>query len=182
MPLRATLTKADRWSLKPAFASLVMVAVLGLVCRLPGSVSFFLIPLTALGYCVAALFILAVALYCLIEKRPRRAASVFFILLFPVLLRRPLDRADDVAHLALTLTFGVGQLGSSSASYDGHFVDYDWSVGLAGSNTFLIYDVTDEIVQPMVQHTRSPSAEDGLGEECAGRVQRLIDHYYVCRF
>ena len=174
--------KADRWSLKPAFASLVVVALLGLVCRLPGSVSFFLIPLTVLGYGVATLVILAIALYCMIKKCPRRGASLFFILIFSLLLWRPLNWADDVAHLALTVKFGVGQLGSSSISNDDSFVDYDWSVGLAGANTFLIHDVTDEIVLPAAQHTRPPSSEDGLEEECAGKVQRLIDHYYVCNF
>ncbi len=180
MRLRGLFTEADRWSLKPAFVSLMMVATLGLICRLPGSVSFLLIPLTVLGYGIAALVILAIALYCVIKKRPRRGASIFFILMFPVLLWRPLNWADDVAHLALTVKFGVGQLGSSSESSDAEFVVYDWSVGLAGANTFLIHDATDEISLPMAQHTHPPSSEDGFGEECAGKVQRLIKHYYVC--
>ena len=180
MDLRGFLTETDRWSLKPAFVSLVMVAALGLVCRLPGSVSFLLIPLTALGYAIAALLILAVALYCVVKKRPRRGASVLFILILPVFLWLPLNWADDVAHLALTVNFGIGQLGTSSRSNGGSFVAYDWSVGLAGANTFLIHDVTDEIVLPMAQHTRPPSSEDSLEEECAGKVQRLIKHYYVC--
>ncbi len=118
----------------------------------------------------------------MIKKRPRRGASLFFILIFSLLLWRPLNWADDVAHLVLTVTFGVGQLGSSSMSNDDSFVDYDWSVGLAGANTFLIHDVTDEIVLPAAQHTRPPGSEDGLEEECAGKVQRLIHHYYVCNF
>ena len=179
MKLRGNLTETDRWSLKPAFVSLMIVAVLGLVCRLPGSVSFLLIPLTVFGYGVAALVILAIALYCLVKKRPKRGASVFFILILPVLLWRPLNWADNLAHLALTVQFGVGQL-VSSESDDNRFVVYDWSVGLAGANTFLIHDVTDEIVLPMTQHTRPPSSEDGFEEECAGKVQRLIKHYYVC--
>ncbi len=180
MELIGIFTEKDRWSFKPAFVSLMMVAVLGLVCRLPGSVSFLLIPLTVVAYGVAALVIVGIALYCLGKKRPRRGASAFFILILPVLLWRPLSWADDVAHLALTVKSGVGRLGSSSTSKDDRFVVYDWSVGLAGANTFLIYDVTDEIVLPMAQHTRFRSSEDGLREECAGKVQRLIKHYYVC--
>ena len=181
MKLRGILTETDRWSLKPAFMSLVVVAVLGLLCRLPGSFSFVLIPLTVLGYGIAAAVILAIALYCGIKKRPRRGASVFCVLLLPVLLWRPLNWADDVTHLALTVNFGVGQLGSSSKSTDGGFVVYDWSVGLAGANTFLIRDITDEIALPMAQHTR-PSSDEGFGEECAGKVQRVVKHYYVCNF
>jgi hypothetical protein len=120
-----------------------MKHALGLICRLPGSVSFLLIPLTALGYVIAALVILAIAIYCVIKKRPRRGASVLFVLILPLLLWRPLNWADDVAHLALTVNFGIGQLGSSSGPNDDSFVAYDWSVGLAGANTFLIHDVTD---------------------------------------
>ncbi len=180
MKLKGMLAETDRWSLRPAFVSLTVVAVLGLVCRLPGSVSFFLIPLTVIGYGVAAFVILAIGIYCLLKKRPRRSVSVLFILVLPVLLWRLLNRADDLAHLALTADFGAGQLGSTSKSVDDRFMVYDWSVGLAGVNTFLIHDVTDEIALPMAQHTRPSSEEDGFGEECAGKVQRLIKHYYVC--
>ena len=180
MKLKGMLTQTDRWSLSPAFVSLMVVAVLELVCRLPGSASFFLIPLTVIGYGVAALVILAVGLYCLLRKRPRRGASVLFILILPMLLWQPLNRADDLTHLALTVRFGVGQLGSSPKSVDDRFKVYDWSVGLAGANTFLIRDVTDEIALPMAQHTRPSSEEDGFGEECAGKVQHLSKHYYVC--
>ncbi len=180
MKLKDRLAKADCWSLKPAFMSLMVVAVLGLVCRLPGSISFLLIPLTVIGYGIAALVILAVGIYCLLQKRPRRCVSVLLMLMLPVLLWRSLNRADDLAHLALSVDFGAGQLGSSSKLLDDRFTVYDWSVGLAGANTFLIHDVTDEIALPMAQHTRPSSEEDGFGEECAGKVQRLIKHYYVC--
>ena len=180
MKLKDMLAETDRWLLRPAFVLLTVVAVLGLVCRLPGSVSFFLISLTVISYGVAAFVILAVGIYCLLKKRPRRGVSILFILVLPVLLWRSLNRAEDLAHLALTVDFGAGQLGSSSKSVDDRFMVYDWSVGLAGANTFLIHDVTDEIALPMAQHTRPPSEEDGFGEECAGKVQRLIKHYYVC--
>ncbi len=86
-----------------------------------------------------------------------------------MLLLRPLNWADDVAHLALTIECGVGQLGSSSKYKDDRFVVYDWLVGLAGANTFLIHDVTDEIVLPIAQHTRLPSSEDGLGKNVQER-------------
>ncbi len=182
MKLKGTLTKTDRWSLKPAFVALVIVAALNLVCQLPGLVSFFLIPLTGLGYVLTSIAILAIGVYCVVRKRPRRGASVLFVLLLPLLLWQPMKWADNVAHLGLTVGFGIGQLGSSSRSNDDSFFIYDWSTGLAGANTFLIHDVTDEIVLPMSQHTHPPSSENGFGEECAGNVQRLVKHYYLCNF
>jgi hypothetical protein len=179
--LKGTLTRTDGWSLKPALMSLTMVAVLTLLCQLPGSVSFILIPLSLLGYGMAAVIILVIAAYCVIKKRPRRAGSVLLVLLLPVLLWRPTNWAADFVHLGLTAGFGAGQLGGSSRSKDDSFFVYDWSVGLAGGpNTFLIHDVSDEIALPMAQHTHPPSSENGFGEECAGKVRRLINHYYVC--
>jgi hypothetical protein len=179
--LKGALTGTDGWSLKPAILSLTMVAVLTILWQLPGSVSFVLIPLSVLGYAVAAIVILAIAAYCVIRKRPRRGGSVLLILILPVLLWRPINWAADFVHLGLTAGFGAGQLGSSSRSNDDSFVVYDWSVGLAGGpSTFLIHDVSDEIALPMAQHTQPPSSENGFGEECAGKVRRLIDHYYVC--
>ena len=180
--LNSIVARRDCWSIKPALVSLVMVATLNLICQLPGSVSFVLIPLSVLGYVIAAFVILAIAVYCALKRRPRRGASVFFVLLLPVLLWRPLIWTDNVAHLALTIGCGAGQLGSSSRPNDDSFVAYDWSVGLAGANTFLIHDVTDEISLPMAQHTRPPSSEGGFGEDCAGKVQHLIKHYYICNF
>ena len=181
MDMKGTLTGQDGLSLKPAIMSLTIVTVLTILCQLPGSVSFVLIPLSVLGYGVAAIVILALAVYCVIRKRPRRGASVLLILILPVLLWRPINWGADFVHLGLTAGFGVGQFGNSPRSNDDSFVVYDWSVGLAGGpNTFLIHDVSDEIALPMAQHRRPPSSENGFGEECAGKVRRLIDHYYVC--
>jgi hypothetical protein len=178
---KSTLTRTDGWSLRPAVVSLTVVAILTLLCQLPGSVSFVLIPLSLLGYGVAAAVVLVITGYCLIKKRPRRGGSTLFVLLLPVLLWRPTNWAADIAHLGLTAGFGVGQLGSSPRSNDDSFVVYDWSVGLVGGpNTFLIHDVSDEIALPMAQHTHPPSSESGWGEECAGKVRRLMNHYYVC--
>ena len=93
------------------------------------------------------------------------------------------QQGADLIHAGLTARFGMGQLGIPSKSGDGSFVVYDWSVGLAiGPSTFLIRDATDEIALPMAQHKHPPSVELGFGEECAGRVQRLIGHYYICSF
>ena len=179
---RHTHGDTDRWSLKLAVVSLVIVAALNLFCQLPGSISFLLIPLAVLGYVIAAFVISGIVVYCVIKKRPRRGASVLLALILPVLLWHPMKWADNVVHLGLTVGLGAGQLSSSSKSNDNSFVAYDWSVGLAGANTFLIHDVTDEIVLPMPQHTLPPSSENGFGEECAGNVQRVIKHYYLCSF
>ena len=178
--MKSTLARTDGWSFKPALVASTLVAVLTVLCQLPGSLSFVLIPLSLLSYGVAALVVLTIAAYLLIKKRPRRGVSVLLVLLIPVLLWRPITRAGEFVHLALTVGFGAGQLGDSARPSDDSFIVYDWSVGLAGANTFLIHDVSDEISLPIAQHTQPPTSEDGRGEECAGRVRQLIKHYYVC--
>jgi hypothetical protein len=62
------------------------------------------------------------------------------------------------------------------------FKAYDWSIGFAGSNTFLIWDATDEVALPVRLHQHPLSDEQGLGEDCAGKSEHLIGHYYVCSF
>ena len=171
---------ADRWSFKPALAALIIVTAVEFVCQLPGSVSFVLITVSLLVYAIALIAVLATSAYRFVKRRPRGAVSVLLMLLLPVLLWRPLNWAGDMAHLGLTAWFGLGQLGSSSKPKDDDFAVYDWSVGLAGANTFLIHDVTDEIALPMARHTHPASAEFGWGEDCAGKVRRLMSHYYVC--
>ena len=181
--MKGTFTKTDGWSLKPALVSLTIVALLALLCQLPGSVSLVLIPFSVLGYGLASIVSLAIAAYCVIKRRRQRAGSILLVLLLPILLWRPINRTADFVHLGLTAGFGAGQLGGSLTSNDGSFTVYNWSVGLAGDpDIFLIHDLSDEIALPIAQHTHSPDSENGFGEECAGKVRRLINHYYVCTF
>ncbi len=179
--MKGALAGTDRWFFKPALLSSMAVAVLALLVQLPGMVSFLLIPLTLLGFAVSLLTILIMAGYFLTRRRPRKSASVLLIVLLPILLWRPTVFAATVVHVGLTAGFGVGQLGATPRVSDDSFVVYDWSVGFAGSpNTFLIHDVTDQIALPMARHTQPPSSENGFGEDCAGKVQHVITHYYVC--
>lgn len=181
MDVTGVLVGTDGWSLKPALVSWLTVAVLALLCQLPGTISFLLIPLTLLSYAAASFTVVLVAGYCLVKRRPRRGASVFLILLLPALLWRPTIFAADLVHLGLTAGFGIGQMGTTPRVKDDSFVVYDWSVGLAGGpNIFLIHDVSDEIALPMAQHKLPHSSENGFGEECAGKVERLVGHYYLC--
>jgi hypothetical protein len=181
--LKGTLTGTDCWSLKPAFACLIAVAVLQLVCQIPGMVSFLLIPISALGYLTLSIATLGIAAYCFIKKRARRGVSVLLVLLLPALLWLPINWVADVVHIGLTRGLGVGQLGSPSLSTDGRFAMYDWSVGLSISpSIFLVHDTTDEIALPIAQHTQPLSAELGFAEECAGKVRHVIGHDYICTF
>lgn len=183
MSLKSALTETDRWSVKPALACLIAVAVLQLVCQIPGMVSFFLIPLSALGYVLLAIAALGIAAYCFIKRRARRGASSLLVLLLPALLWVPINWVADVIHIGLTRGLGVGQHGSPSLSTDGKFAMYDWSVGLSISpSIFLVHDTTDEIALPISQHTQPPSAELGFAEECAGKVHHVIGHDYICAF
>jgi hypothetical protein len=180
--IKKIVTEMDRWSLGPALVSLITVATLTFLCELPGMVSFLLIPISLLGYAVGSIAVVGTALFLVFKKRPRRAASVLLVLLIPLLLWAPINRIAELAHLGLTAGFGAGQLGGRQRpNGSSDFAVYDWSVGLAGGpNTFLIHDVTDEITLPMAQHTRPSSSENGWGEDCAGKVRRLMAHYYVC--
>lgn len=183
MSLKGILTGTDRWSFKPAFVCLIAVAVLQLVCQIPGWVSSLLIPLSALVYLVLLIAMICGAAYCFIKQRVRRGASLFLVVLLPMLMWWPVNWVADVIHIGLTRRLGLGQLGSASKSSDGKFAIYDWKVGLSISpSTFLVHDDTDEIALPMAQHTKPPSTELGFAEECAGKVHHVIGHDYICTF
>lgn len=144
--------------------------------------NIFMLPLSMLGCAIASIVILSIALISVVRKRPRRATSVFLALMLPILLWWPINRAAEYIHLGITVGLGAGQLGAPSKSDGSGFEAYDWSVGFAGANTFLIHDVTDEIALPMVQHKHPSISENGFGEMCAARVSHLLGHYYVCNF
>jgi hypothetical protein len=175
-------SKIDRWLYWPAISTLIGVFCLVLLCGLPGLLSFILIPLVVLGRPLPVLAVVGLAGMMMVRRKPRKAASII-LAVFPLLLWRPIQRATDYAHLGLTIGFGIGQLGYQQTSADNKFVVYDWSVGLAGGpNTFLIRDTTDQIALPLAQHGSPSADEKGFGEECDGRVQHLLKHYYVCSF
>ncbi len=131
MDVKGALIGTDGWSLKPALVAWMTVAVLALLCQLPGTVSFLLIPLTLLAFAATSLTVVIVTVYCLAKRRPRRGVSVFLILLLPALLWRPRIFAANLVHLGLTAGFGIGQLGTTPRVRDDSFVVYDWSVGFA---------------------------------------------------
>ena len=181
---RASKNAGDRWALLPAVATTLAVTVLMFFCGLPGELSFVLIPITVLTFVAAPFVILGAAFVLAIRKRPRRAASALLVLGIPVLLWGPITWTAESLHLGITAAFGAGRLGSSSNGNPSAFTAYDWSTGLAGGpSTFLIHDVTDEIALPLAKHRQpAAAAENGFGEECAGRVRHLLGHYYVCTF
>ena len=179
----SNVTKYDVFSAMPGLVSLIIVAFLNCACQLPGSISFLLIPLSLLGYAVGSVAVLAVTVYLAINKRPKRGASVLLILLLPALRWLPITWGADFVHLGLTAGFEAGYLGDPIKLNDHNFIAYDWSVGLAGGpNTFLIHDVTDEIALPMDRHTKPSNSKNDVENECAGRVRRMVSHYYVCTF
>lgn len=172
---------ADRWAAWPAFAALVTALVLAFFTSLPGMVSFLLIPFAVFGAPLFGAGLIIVAVAAAVKRRPRMAASLLVAVLLPVLLWTPIRWTADCLHLGLTVWTGAGQLGRSSRPDGTPFEVLDWSVGLAGGpNTFLIYDVTDEIPLPPKLHKRPIASEQGWGEDCAGKATHLLGHYYVC--
>jgi hypothetical protein len=183
MPIKLRVAKTDRWSFWPCFASFTAVTVLTFIYKLPGTVSFLMIPISLFGYAIASFSILIAVVFFAVKKRPRRAASLSLVLIIPVLLWSPITWIADCLHLGLTVGFEAGQLGVSQKLNQNGFTTYDWSVGLAGGPaTFLIHDVTDEIALPAAQHTHPSSSENGFEKKCAGKVRHLLSHYYVCTF
>lgn len=174
--------RADRWVAWPAIATLAIALVVAVLCSLPGVVSFLLIPLTVLGAPLVGMSLLVIALVVAARRRPRTAVSILVAVLLPVLLWKPVTWTADCMHLALTVWTGAGQLGVTSRPHGSPFATYDCSVGFAGGpDTFLIYDATDEIALSPKLHKQPIAFEQGFGEDCAGKVTHLLDHYYVCR-
>jgi hypothetical protein len=170
----------DRWSLRPGLTSVLTVVVISLGCQIPGGLNLLLIPFTLLGFIVGAIVVVVLAVLLVLRKRPKRGASIFLVLLLPLIFWRPINWIADVIHLGLTVNFGVGQAGVAKKA-DDDFTVYDWSIGLVTSpSTFLIHDVTDEIALPLAQHKHPAGSELGFGEDCAGKVSRLLRHYYIC--
>jgi hypothetical protein len=175
--------KVDHWATLPAFATLVIALVVAVFCSLPGMLSFVLIPLTVLGAPLVGAGLVVAAAVIAVRRRPRMAISILIAVLLPPLLWKPITWTADVIHLGLTVWTDAGQLGRSSKPDGSPFAAYDWSVGLAGGpNTFLVYDVTDEIALPPKLHKQPIASEQGFGEDCAGKVTHLLRHYYVCTF
>jgi hypothetical protein len=113
-------------------------------------------------------------------NRLRKGASAVLAIIVPIFLWTPISWAAECLHLGLTIGFGAGQLGAPPP-VGAQFAVHDWSVGLAdGPNTFLIYDVTDRIALPLEEWREQAALKDWVGKECAGRVRRLLSHYYVC--
>src|SRR6516164_1295408 len=69
-----SITGTDRWSLGPGLVSLMTVAALTLVCRLPGTFSFLMIRMISLlGYAIGTILILATlatTVFLAITRRP----------------------------------------------------------------------------------------------------------------
>jgi hypothetical protein len=173
----------DSWAAWPALATMAIALLVAILCSLPGMVSFLLIPLTVLGAPLVGAGLLVMALVVAERRRPRMAVSILVATLLPLLLWKPITRAADYIHLALTVWTGAAQLGDTSRPDGSSFATYDWSVGLAGGpNTFLIYDDTDEIALPLKLHKQPIADEQGFGDDCAGKVTHLLSHYYVCTF
>ena len=170
----------DRWLLWPVVAAITSTTALALLCGLPGLVSFLLIPLSVVAFPIVAITIIVWALVLGARRRFRKAGSVLLALLAPMLLLTPINWTAECLHLGLTVGFGAGEVGPRRPPSAPFWV-YDWSVGLAGGpNTFLIRDETDEIALPAALHKLPIASEFGWGETCAGKLRRLLGHYYIC--
>lgn len=179
----ASLSPKDRWLLWPVLAACTSAAFLQFISKWPGELSFSIILLSLVPTLIIAITICISGLILAAKRRVRQATSLIVALLFPIVIWQPVNWATDCIHLACTVGFGAGQLNSTARPIGNKFTVSDWSTGFAGGpSTFLIHDVTDEIALPTAQHKRPIALEDGFGEECDGKVRRLLGHYYICTF
>lgn len=175
--------RIDRWSAWPSVITTLAMTGFLLLCRLPGSLSFALLLSSFVVLPTIAISIFGFSVVPYIKRKRRAAASLVIALLIPAFLHEPISRASEYLHLGLTVWFGLGQIGSTLKPGTNPFSVHDWSVGFAGGpNTFLIYDRADQIALPLERHRRPRSSEDGIEENCAGKAEHLLGHYYVCNF
>lgn len=132
--------------------SLATVAATAIICQLPRTLSFFFVPIAALSFAAGSIIVLGTTTFLVAKKRPRTGASISLD------CSAPSDTlvADDPSRRVRAPWAYSGIWGRSAWLL---FVErewfhcHDWSVGLAGANTFLIHDVTDEIALPLSKHT-----------------------------
>jgi hypothetical protein len=183
LPNSPTASPTDRWMISPIIAALAGFAIFVFVVTLPGPIGFslyfyslFLLPAFGL------LMLIGAILFCA-KKNFRRAASLLLAIIAPLVLRVPIAWAANYVHLGLTVWFGFGVLGPIPQPDAHGFAVYDWSYGLVSNgNTFLIRDDTGRISLPMDRQVNGLNSQNGWFEQCAGKVDHLLGHYYLCEF
>jgi hypothetical protein len=99
------------------------------------------------------------------------------------LLHDPIMFSCDFFHLLIEKPAYEREIEGLSAPPGSRITNWDWSFGLAGSGaTVLIYDETDLISQPFGKQSSSMKAYAGWAEPCAGKVEHISGHYYLCFF
>lgn len=171
----------DRLSFWPAFVGIVIFAVYLFLTDLPGDLSFFLIFYAIHFLGVFAILWLSLVVGNIWKGYWRTAVSVAAIPFIIWALRGPINFGCDYTHLLMTKNTYEREIASLPEPQGRRFATFDWSVGFIGTNTFLLYDESDQIALPAGKHTKT-SNDDGFGPECVGNVTHLSGHYYVCRF
>jgi len=97
-------------------------------------------------------------------------------------LYQPMVFCGPYVHLLLLEPVYHEVIHASNKPVGSRFASFDWSVGFAGDNTFLIYDETDAISRPLNKQSEVAEQQNGFGSVCAGNVRHLVEHYYLCNF
>jgi hypothetical protein len=163
---------------------MLFVAFLAITVVTPGLTAFGIVLSVATLTPVIVIGLLVALIYFLWKRRWRAALTGVLAPTLCVVLAFPLSRlpAQYVRFLATRHLYDV-QVTSLPGTPGHRFGSFDWSTGFAGGpSTFLIFDESDEIALPFHKRVTDPRAEQGLAESCAGSVQHLQGHYYVCTF
>jgi hypothetical protein len=175
---------SDRFLIWPSVVAMLFVGLIAGAVETPGPEAFGIIFGLASLTPVIVIGLLVALIYFLWKRRWRAALTGVVAPTLCVALAFPLARSPaHYIHFLVTRHTYDAQITSLPGTPGHRFGSFDWSTGFAGGpSTFLIFDESDEIALPIQKHAADPSVELGFAESCAGRIQHLQGHYYVCTF
>jgi hypothetical protein len=174
----------DRFLVWPSAVAVLFVGLIAGAVETPGPEAFGIILSLASVTPSIVIGLLVALVYFLWKRRWRAALTSVLAPTLCVALAFPRARSPaHYVHFLVTRHTYYAQITSLPGTPGHRFGSFDWSTGFAGGpSTFLIFDESDEIALPIQKHAAALSVELGFAESCAGRVQHLQGHYYVCSF
>ena len=175
---------SNRFLIWPSVVAMLFVGLIAGAVETPGPEGFGIIFGLASLTPVIVIGLLVALVYFLWKRLWRAALTGVVAPMLCLAIAFPLARSPaHYIHFLITRHSYDAQITSLQGAPGHRFGSFDWSTGFAGGpSTFLIFDESDEIALPIKNHAADSSVELGFAESCAGRVQHLQGHYYVCSF
>jgi hypothetical protein len=175
---------AGRFLAWPSIVAMFSVALFAVAVVTPGPAAFGFVLIIAALTPIVVIGLVVALVYFLWKRRLHAALTGVLAPTLCVVLAFPLARLPaQHVHFLVTRHLYDAQVTSLRGTPGHRFGSFDWSTGFAGGpSTFLIFDESDKIALPMQKHTADRQEEQGFADSCAGQVQHLQGHYYVCTF